>query len=519
MKKINFRFITGLLIALFFGHINAFANQTLIILHTNDIHGRLAPIDYSEKLINVGGQARRNSIIKKIKSENKNVLVLDGGDIAQGSLYYSFYGPIPNIEYMNNAGYDASAVGNHEFDRGINDFQSSIKCAKFPFLASNLHFKKHKELNCLIKDYLIKDVNGFKIGIIGVTTPEFATKTKAPDDTIVLSPEKAINHSLKELKNKTDYNIVLSHMGIDEEKKIAAKLKNIDLIVGGHSHTMIQQPIIIENKQNKTFIVQDWQWGMYIGELTLDFNDNNKLNSYKYELIPVDKNSPEDKTVKDSVDKLTKEIKEKTAIVLTKLNQPLDARRSILTHTQSPAGQLMTMAIKDKYPQVDIVLQNNAGIRADKIFKDKLSLGDLMELYPFENNIILTNISGKELKSVLETSSRSLPTGNSGYLQAYGVEYKVDTTKQPQLLSKDGKKIIKEGKRVSDIKINGIAINNKKEYLVAINDYMANGGDGYNQFKKDHKMTNTGVYTRDIIIEYIKKHSPLTLETQEKNNR
>lgn len=518
MKKFNFNIFISVVILLFFCQINVLAGEKLIILHTNDIHGRLAPLRYSDSLIDVGGQARRNALIQKIRNENKNVLVLDAGDCSQGSLYYVFYGSKPNMQYMNLAGYDAAAIGNHEFDRGINDFQDFAQTAKFPFLASNIRFEKHKEANDLIKSYIIKSFNGFNVGIIGVTTPQIEMLTKVSKDIKTITPEQSIKKSMKKMRKQVDYTVVLSHMGDKEDTRIAKKLKNIDLIVGGHSHCFIKKPRVTEYKNNKTLVVQDGEWGINVGKLTLEFDDNKKLKNYNYELIPITKDIKDDKVIAESIACLDKEITKKTKEVLTKLNQPLDARRSLLVNRQNPAGQLLVKAIKAKYPQAEAVLQNNAGIRANKIFYDQLTLGDILELYPFDNTVILVKVSGKEIKSVLETSSKALPTGDSYYLQSYGITYNVDIIKSPQVLSDNGKKIIKQGDRVSSIKIDGKSLNLKKEYLLAINDYMASGGDGYSQFKKSLKNTNTGDYTRDIIIEYIKKNSPLMVEGQEKNS-
>lgn len=514
MKKIN-SFLLSLIISLIFAPLPIWAEK-LTILHTNDIHGKLAPFDYSNTLLNVGGEARRNYLIKKFRNENKNLLVLDAGDVSQGSLIYKFFGAYPSLNFLELASYDAITLGNHELDNGVDELEENIKNLNLEVLASNIKFKNHKELDDKIKDYTIKDFNGLKIGIIGVTTPQLKVLTNLSKDSVLINHEKVIKNTVNKIINKTDYIILLSHMGFEEDKKTAEKIKGIDLIIGGHTHTFLNTPYVINKKQGKTLIIQDGEFGINIGKLTLDFDDANQLKCYEYQQIPINSALKETPEIKNEIQKLKSKINSITSEIIGKTSKPIDARRKVLNKSLTDSGTLVTSAIKSKFPQADIVIQNSAGIRINKIIPaGNITFGDIMELYPFDNEIVLMEINGKDIKSILETSSKSLPYADNHFLQSYGLKYTVNIDKQPQLLSNEGNKIIKKGERVSNITINGEPINLNKKYIIAANDYLARGGDGYCQLKKVKKITDTGLYARDIIMEYVKNFSPLSIETKD----
>ncbi|MCK7514897.1 MAG: 5'-nucleotidase C-terminal domain-containing protein [Desulfobacterales bacterium] len=146
----------------------------------------------------------------------------------------------------------------------------------------------------------------------------------------------------------------------------------------------------------------------------------------------------------------------------------------------------------------------------------EITLADIVELYPFENTVVIAEVTGKDIKSVLETSSRSLPYTNGSFLQTHGIEYAIDLSKPAQILSDDNTRIVKEGSRVKNIKVNGKMLDEKRIYKVALNDFIFGGGDGYSQFKKAKKLANTATLLQDLIVDYIKNNSPVSLEVKEK---
>lgn len=503
---------------LFVGNSNfAFAEEhCLTILHTNDVHGRLKPIDYNGKK-DVGGFAARAKLIKEIKSQNKNILVLDAGDIAQGTLFFKFFNGVPDVKFMSEAGYDAAELGNHEFDKGTSVVKKMVGSVNFPFLCANIRFLDNPELQKKVKPYTIKNYNGFKVGVIGLIAPDLKTLVNNSQCLDVLNPAETSRNIIKEIDSKVDLIVVLSHMGIDEDIKLANEVPQVDIIVGGHSHTFLRHPKRILHGDTSTLIVQDGEFGVNLGELDVKIKDKN-VESYAYKQIPVDGKN-QDKIFAEKITKLSKKVDLLANQKIGQFKLPMEINSVKMKSGLTSAGTLVAQAIKAKTPDVDVVLQNAGGIRGNKILPSGfITKADVFELYPFENTIVTAEIKGSELKSVLETSSRFLPDSSSGFLQSFGVEYSVNTLQSRQILSDDGLCILKEGNRVFDIKINGTPVEMDKYYKVAMNDFIFNGGNGYSQFNNAKNVQKTDMSIQDAIIEYIKKNSPVSIEVKDRIN-
>jgi 2',3'-cyclic-nucleotide 2'-phosphodiesterase (5'-nucleotidase family) len=494
----------------------AFAKEySLTVLHTNDIHGRLQSFDYSPDQKSVGGIARRATLIKEIKSTAHNVLTLDAGDTVQGSLFFKFFGGVPDIGLMSKMGYDVGTVGNHEFDKGIRGLEDLVNAANYPYVSANLRFTKDKYLDCKIKDYVIKDYNGLKIAVIGLIVNDVKTLTSCPQDIKVYNDIKTVKKIVKKLDKKVDYIIVLSHVGVDEDVKIAKAVPQVDLIVGGHSHTLQKKPIVISHGKDLTLIVQSGELGMNLGRLDLAI-DNKRTVAYMYKLIPVTSKVKEDESVAKEVDSLAQKLedikKEEVGILKTPLNVKPDSAESPLTI----AGRLFTESVKNKYPDLDAVMLNRGGIRANKLIDaGPITKGDICELCPFDNTLVVAEVSGKKIKSILETSARSLPNADGSFLQTLGIDYTIDTSKTSQKLNPESTKIVAHGNRISNININGMPLDEKKLYKVGLNSFMFDGGDGYTEFKGT-KHTNTGILMETAILDYLKSNSPLELIVKDK---
>ena len=490
----------------------------LTILHTNDVHGRLQSIDYSDKLHSVGGIARRATIIRDLKSQNQNLLVLDAGDAVQGSLFFRFFDGIPDIKFMSQISYDAAALGNHEFDKGIDVIENLVNTANFPYISSNIRFTKNKSLDRKIKDYIIKDYNGFKVGIIGVTTDDLKTLTRGADHIKIFDDVKTVKKLVKKLDPKVDFIVILSHIGVEDDIELAKAVPEIDVIVGGHSHTLLNKPITVLNDKNTTLIVQTGEFGINLGKLEVTIKDK-KIEKYNYNLIPIDKKIKEDQSMAKDIFLLAQQIENKTNKVVGVLNTPIDARENKIRTGLTAAGSLVTEAVKSKYPDAEIVMQNSGGIRAHKyINPGPITIGNILELYPFDNTVVLAEISGQDIKSILETSSRDLPGFAGSFLQTSGLEYTIDLSQKPQELSDDKTKLISEGSRVTNIKVNGIPLGEKKYYKIAVNDFIFSGGDGYTQFRRAKNVHKLDILLRSLIIDYIEHNSPISLTVGDRIN-
>ena len=245
------------------------------ILHTNDFHSRIEPFDSNHtKYANKGGISRIKTLIDKFR--NKHTLLLDSGDIMQGTPYFNQFGGSMEIDWMNKAGYDVSTLGNHDFDNGLQSLAAWIKQANFDFVNCNYQ-TKNTPIDGLLKPYVIKTVNRRKVGIIGVgIDPKGLIPEKKCKGVIYQDPVETANHWAKYLKKekKVDMVILLSHLGFSypsnkvDDCKLAGKSANIDLILGGHTHTFMNQPKVVKNLKNKNVIIHQVGWaGLRLGNL------------------------------------------------------------------------------------------------------------------------------------------------------------------------------------------------------------------------------------------------------------
>ena len=274
--------------------------KKLTILHTNDQHSRIEPFEASyTKNPNQGGFARRAALIQKIRSEENNVMLLDSGDVFQGTPYFNFFGGELEFRLMSMMGYEASTMGNHEFDNGLEGFKKALPHAKFPHICSNYDFK-NTILDGHTIPYKIFDKKGIKVGVfaVGVELKGLVGK-KSYGETAYLDPIEIAQHYSDLLKkdNKCDLVICLSHIGYDyqdnpnqvSDKHLAAKTSGIDLILGGHTHTFLAEPQNFINKTGKNVIVNQVGWaGLLLGRLDFYFDKNKNLKNISWQNQVID---------------------------------------------------------------------------------------------------------------------------------------------------------------------------------------------------------------------------------------
>lgn len=255
----------------------------LIILSTNDTHSRLEPFaDNDKKYAKQGGYAQRAAIVKEIRANNDNVLLLDAGDIFQGTPFFNVYGGEPEFRLMSKIGYDAVTIGNHEFDNGIDGLNKAMDYADFTFVSSNYDFSE-TVLSKKVVPYKIIEKGSLRIGIIGVGIKlEGLVSKKSYGNTKYLDPIEKANEYAKLLKEKScDFIICLSHLGIDYPKKenkigdveFVSKTRNIDYVIGGHTHTFMDAPLEVKNLDGRVIRVSHSGWGgLLIGRMDIEFD-------------------------------------------------------------------------------------------------------------------------------------------------------------------------------------------------------------------------------------------------------
>ena len=433
----------------------------VVILHTSDTHGRIAPVEYNG-IKNTGGYSRRLTFVNDIRKQNKNVLLLDSGDYFQGSLYYRLDNGKAIAKLLPEIKYDAIALGNHEFDNGIGVLKRNIKVSKTQFLSANVHFKD-KYLSQAVKPYIIKQIDGEKFLIIGVTTSSLSSVTDTSKVTVT-NPIDEINKIIKNV----DYDrlIILSHCGLDEDRQIAKAIPQIDLILGGHNHYFFQIPEMVSGKVP---VVQDGEFGVRVGILKFD----GKLKSYNHKNITSEITS-NDKTDKNiaALDLHNQKVTQK---VLAKTQTTLIGNQTTLEKSQTNLGRLVLISMTKAFPNFDAVITNSGSIRVNRNIKGDITYADVLEILPFDNDIVLVEIQGKYLKEILQTGKQQ----NRRYLQYY----------------------LKDSK-----------IENDKMYKVITNAYVAKGKDGYTSFKHGTVVKKSSKSNTKLLIDTLNDLKILTDE-------
>ncbi|SHF96828.1 5'-nucleotidase [Arenibacter palladensis] len=256
----------------------------ITILHTNDVHSHIDPFPNNHSAYpNLGGLARRATLVDQIRKENPNTLLFDAGDIFQGTPYFNFYGGELEFKLMSMLKYDAATIGNHDFDNGLNGLYAQLPYASFDFLSANYDFT-NTLMDSHVQPYKIYMVDGIKIGVfgLGIELAGLVSK-KLYQETVYLDPIEIAQDVSRTLKDeeKCDLIICLSHLGYQyqnpqkpDDLKLAARTENIDLIIGGHTHTFLDRPTIVNNRKNKQILVnQVGCFGINLGRIDFYFDE------------------------------------------------------------------------------------------------------------------------------------------------------------------------------------------------------------------------------------------------------
>ncbi len=466
---------------------SAFASE-MTILHLNDFHGHLLPKPGRDGKPATGGMARIAKMVSDERAKNpEGTLLLSAGDMFQGTPISNLFGGRPVIEVMNRMGFDAMTVGNHEFDWGMETFNEMRLAANFPFLSANIVDEKGGLLPG-VKPYIILRKKGLKIAVIGVTTPEthYASKPGNLKGYRVIPPEKVLPDLIEKVRREgAGPVIVLSHMGLDEDRAMASAVPGIDLIVGGHSHTEVKKPVVV----GATIIIQAGYYGQQLGVITVSVDAaSGKIVRYPERRIlrkvragPKD---PYDEAVAAVIKKYDDRIREEFGRVVGETRVDL-AKRPY----ESNLGNLVCDAMR-RATGADVAIQNNGGIRAT-IPRGKITLEQVYTLLPFDNNLMTMELTGAQIAGILEQNART-----DGMLQVSGLEV-VYNLAAP------------EGGRVQALSIGGRPVAYTRVYRVTTNDFLAAGGDRFGIFREGRN-TVIGDTVRDAFLAYLREQSPVS---------
>jgi len=477
----------------------------LRILYVNDFHGFAEPHQPVGAVEPLGGVAYLAGKVDRLR-RGRPTLLLAGGDMTQGNNWANFFKGASSIELMNAMKFDALVVGNHEFDYGVGVLKKRISQARFPVLGANVQGLS------AVKPYVIKKFPGLRVAIIGVVTQDTPVTTH-PRNVVglkFLNPDDTVAGYLEKLKNQADIFIVLTHLGHPVDRMMAVKVKGIDVIVGGHSHTKVMKPAVAGN----TLVVQAWEHAKALGVLDLTIQDRKivKYDGYLEEIKPVP--GGENPAVQKIVAKYEGQLDRLVNVAIGEAEVDLDGQHVRTRETN--LGNLITDIIRETTGATAAII-NGGGIRTG-IPKGVVKIKDVYTALPFDNYLVSLRLTGREIREALEHGVSSLGEPAGRFPQVSGLRFTYSLSAPA-------------GSRVREVIIGGGPLDPVKEYAVATHDFLIAGGDGYKVFSRAINTDNHGhlggllksdriIYNdasrwlRDVVIQYIQTNKKITARVE-----
>lgn len=474
----------------------------LRILYFNDFHG------FAESSRRIGSDELQGGIAHlsfraaELRKE-KPSLLLAAGDMIQGDTWANLFAGKPSIDVMNAMGVDAMVVGNHEFDFGKTVLAKRIAEARFPVLGANV-----TGLDAL-KPYVIREVNGLKVAIIGVVTEETPSATHPSNVAGLqfLPVARTVRQYVSELRRRVDVIVVLSHIGYNADMELAGAVNGIDVIVGGHSHTKAVKEITV----GKTVIVQAWEHGLVLGVLDLTI-ESGRITSVSDRLESI---TPalmkKDEKVAAIVENYAGQVRESMGKVIGEALVDLNAENA--RTGESNMGNFVADIIrKESGAQAAII--NGGGLRTS-IMKGPVTVGNIYSVLPFNNYILSIRLTGQQIRDALEYGVSGIEAKEGRFPQVSGISFAYSPAREA-------------GKRIAAILIAGKPLELTRHYTVATNDFLAAGGDGYQVFREAIRQApdfeivggtirssnivynDAGRWLRDVVVAEVQKEKKIT---------
>lgn len=498
----------------------AHAEFKLNILHINDFHSRFAPITSSDSNCNVeddtagkcfGGIARLKTEIDAKRQEltGENVVLLDAGDQFQGSLFYTQYRSQIVSEFASDLGIDVMAVGNHEFDDGPEELAKLIDAVKFPIISGNTNVTNEPILADKLKGTYVLDFGGEKVGVVSALA-EDTGETSSPGKNVEFDDTIDSLRTQVEALEGTGINkiIALTHVGYSHDLEIAANVLGIDVIVGGHSHTLLSNtdekavgpyPTMVKGPDgHEVPVVTAYSYGKYLGDLAVTWDDAGNVVTADGAPILLDATVTPNQAYVDRLAELQKPIEALMTEVIGKATAAIDGARETCRVVECQMGNLVADAMLDRVADqgVTIAIQNGGGLRAS-IDAGDITMGEVLTVLPFSNTLATVTLSGADIVDALENGVSDIENGAGRFPQVAGLKYSYTLAKPA-------------GERISDvmIKAEGDAwapIDEAASYIVVTNNYMRGGGDGYGTFAEGDNPYDFGPPLEQVLADYIAK--------------
>lgn len=487
--------------------------DSLVLLYTNDTHAWLMPFEGPDRIL-VGGAAARSALVQGERERAPNSLLLDAGDVFQGTPFFNFFRGVPDYRAMSLMGYDAGALGNHDLDDGPAAWLRASAEARFAILSANVFVaaestwaEGHEEvppelrrgarwvggtrvsenapLRFLAPPHIIRRLGAnLQVALFGLMTGELTriVAVRPNAGVCVADPLRVAERIVPELRRNADVVICLSHLGVAKDRELAERVPGIDMIIGGHSHTLLDPPILVRNGNANgyggTVIAQAGSRGEYLGRAVL-FVDGTRPTRFSGSVLTVRPTDGEDPIVAA----LLRPYADSIGAAMSKpvFHSPGRVASSGLRDGETPLGNFVADVIRDA-TGADIAIMNSGGIRA-ALPSGMVTVGDVYTVLPFDNRLVVLTMPGWQVRELLDFSARRL--GKGGFAQVSGVKFVI------------------HGNRANYIRVGGTILDSDRDYRVATVDYLYGGGDGYTTFAKAKRGEETNIVLHDAAIRFL----------------
>nr|XP_022291712.1 5'-nucleotidase-like [Crassostrea virginica] len=515
-------------------------SYNLVLIHTNDVHAHIEEMNkYAssckdsdrEKGGCYGGVARRVTKVNEIRDQDPDhTLLLDAGDQFQGTLWFNIYKGQEAARFMNEMKYDAMSLGNHEFDNGVDGLIPFMRNVTFPIVCCNLDTTHQTNMQGLCNSSIILNKGGKRIGIIGYLTEETAFISNPGNNLQFKDVVDSVKAEVQRIKSKVDILIGVGHYGYGNDIKLANAVPELDIIVGGHTHTFLYNmtgpypsidtpegpyPTIVDHGSRKTLVVQSYFAAKYFGFLNITFDSSNNVESWKGQPILLDNSTLQDLDILAEVTEMGKRLEEKKLQVVGFSAVYLEGDSKVCRLMECNLGNLITDAMiafhtqkptNGSWGDAAIAILNSGGIRAP-IEKGNISQGDVLTTMPFGNNVDLINLQGRYLRQALEHAVSKYDKLNraGAFLQVSGLRITYDLCRPP------GQRVVSAYTRCRKCSYPRYSpLDDDKIYTIATIDFVIRGQDGFvviRDHHTDHKRFNN--IDSDVFTQYLQSNSPI----------
>ncbi|NLO74070.1 MAG: hypothetical protein GX100_08215 [candidate division WS1 bacterium] len=489
MRQSRWLLILGLVV--FLSASWASSDCYVTILHLNDLHGYLEPVEIEG--VSTGGIARISTLVEEVRGWNDGhgnaTLFLNAGDILQGTPMSMIYHGEPDVKCLNLMGLDYMTVGNHEFDFGQAGLEKVQQMAKFPLLSANIYVQRTGER--LTAPYALFTLpDGTRGAAIGLTSKDTAVETLPVnvEGLRFADPVAECGEQLKALAGQAEFLVGVTHLGYENDLELARQFPELDVIIGAHSHTVLAEPTQV----GRTLVCQAGSYGRWLGQLDM-FVQGGEVTRHRGFLRTIDGRIPEDPEIAKIVSKYASQLETQLGKVVATSTVDLLGERDEVRSQETNLGNLVCDLFRE-YTGAQIAIINGGGIRAS-ISAGPITMGDVLKVMPFSNLVATKRVTGRQLREALEFAA-GLERPSGGFLQVSGLE------------------MVIRGKTLQAVKIQGEPLDDKAEYTLATSEFLLAGGDGFAALARGEEPKYLGFTDNAILSEMLTRRGSVSPQVE-----